>query len=145
MQCGLNGRVYRGFTPACGLFRPSALGVGFNRCNLSPRRGWGLYGCVYRGFTPACGLPRPSALMVGFNRCNLSPRWGLSKMFFGTSFYSIPVSFMTAESDGWARLDEKIRHILRKRSKKLSILFAVSKKKSTFVLDFRVINDTRIE
>ena len=32
-----------------------------------------------------------------------------------------------------------------KKSKKLSIIFAVSKKKSTFVLYFSVINDTKIE
>jgi len=33
----------------------------------------------------------------------------------------------------------------RKRAKKLSVIFAVSKKKGTFVLDFSVINDAKIE
>lgn len=38
-----------------------------------------------------------------------------------------------------------VRHILQEKSKKLSVIFAVSKKKSIFVLDFSVINDTKIE
>jgi hypothetical protein len=33
----------------------------------------------------------------------------------------------------------------QEKSKKLSVIFAVSKKKGPFVLDFSVINDTKIE
>ena len=40
---------------------------------------------------------------------------------------------------------KQYRHILQEKSKKLSVIFAVSKKKSTFVLDFGVTNDTKIE
>jgi hypothetical protein len=34
---------------------------------------------------------------------------------------------------------------LQEKSKKLSVIFAVSKKKGIFVLDFSVINDAKIE